>query len=158
MGLAVAGKGRELVVDLHDDRLRLFQHPAVDLGAPKGAAHPAVFIRRGAGDDRHPGIPGGHPVSGGAQVGGDELNIAVGHQLPLPGKKVGVVGYQVHILRRQQRRVQRSEERVQFNMAADGPQAPRQGAVHGVGPVGGGGHHNGILIPNQRRRVIGRHA
>ena len=158
MALAVTGEGRELVVDLHDDRLCLLQHPAVNLGAPEGAAHPAVFIRRGAGDDYHPGVPGGHPRAGGTQIGGNELNIAMGHQLPLPGKEVCVIGYQVHILRRQQRRVQRSKECVQFDMAADGPQAPRQGTVHGIGPVGGGGHHNGIPIPNQRRRVSGRHA
>ena len=61
IALAFAGETGEAGVDLHDQKLALLQNGAVQVGGGNAAAHEPVFVRRGAGDDRHTGTAGADP-------------------------------------------------------------------------------------------------
>ena len=136
-------------MDLRQHQLALLQKPPVQAGAPDGPAHPAVLIRRRAGEHRRPGMPGEEPVRRLAQMGGHIVDVAHGGQGPLHAEKVGVIGHMVRALRRQQPGARGNEVGVHLNVTPLCPQALSQGGVQLPGPVGHGGKGQHVPVPDQ---------
>ena len=144
-------------MDLHQHQLALLQHPPVQQRAPDGAAHPAVFIRRRAGQHRHPGMAGRQPGRRLAQIHRREEDIPLAHPGPFLAEKVGVVGHMLRALRRQKTASLGSEVAVDLHMSALCLQLCGQRRVHFTGPVGQGRKHQHIAVPDLGRGFLTGH-